>query len=82
MDAMKVYNKLPIAGQNLACTVQGELTRRKRYSAYFEKKLEQYKKTGRYSLEQVKVYQDKCLKNYLFLRYPILLYSSLLQKGI
>lgn len=62
MDAMKVYNKLPIAGQNLACTVQGELTRRKRYSAYFEKKLEQYKKTGRYSLEQVKVYQDKRLQ--------------------
>lgn len=62
MDAMKIYNTLPIFAQNMACTVQGEKIIRKRYSPYFDKKLEQYKKTGKYTLEQVKEYQDKHLQ--------------------
>lgn len=62
MDTIKVYNKLPIAFQDIACTVQGALIERKRYSPYFEKKLEQYKTTGKYKLEQIKEYQDKHLR--------------------
>lgn len=62
MDAMKAYNRLPITAQNFACTVQGLKITRKRYSPYFEKKLKQYKITGKYSLEQVREYQDKCLR--------------------
>lgn len=62
MDMMKAYNCLPIAAQNLACTVQGARITRKRYSPYFEKKLELYKKTGKYTLERVREYQDKHLQ--------------------
>ena len=62
MDTIKVYNQLPIALQDIACTVQGALIERKRYSPYFEKKLEQYKTTGKYKLEQIKEYQDKHLR--------------------
>lgn len=62
MNQMKIYNRLPVIGQNLACTLQGELITRKRYNSFFEKKLHQYKITGKYSIEQVKEYQDKHLR--------------------
>lgn len=62
MDTMKVYNRLPVTAQNLACTLQGAKIIKKRYSPYFERKLEQYKKTGSFSLERIKEYQDKQLQ--------------------
>lgn len=48
MDKMKIYNALPIWGQNLACTVQGMNVNRKRYSPHFEKSLGRYKKSGNF----------------------------------
>lgn len=74
MDAMKIYNYLPTAGQNFACTMQGAITSRKRYGSYFEKKLEQYKRTGRYSLEQVRQYQDKKLRKLVIHAYETVPY--------
>ena len=62
MDLMKLYNGMPVAGQNLACTAKGALIKRQRYSPYFEKKLEQYKKTGAFRLERIQEYQDKWLQ--------------------
>ncbi len=62
MDKMKIYNHLPVWGQNVVCSVKGAAIARKRYSPYFEKKLAQYKTTGKYNIDRVKEYQDKCLR--------------------
>ncbi|MCM1262186.1 MAG: hypothetical protein NC313_05650 [Butyrivibrio sp.] len=74
MDKMDIYNKLPISFQNFACSVQGAKINRTRYSAYFEKVLEQYKKTGKASYEQIREYQDKKLKKLLIHAYETVPY--------
>ena len=60
---MKMYNSLPVFAQNFACTVQGGLITKRRYSPYFEKRLNHYLKTGQYNLEQVQEYQNKHLSH-------------------
>ncbi len=74
MDKMSIYNYMPVWGQNLACTVQGANIIRKRYNPYFEKKLEQYKKSGKASYERIREYQDKCLKKLLIHSYETVPY--------
>lgn len=74
MDKMKIYNTLPIFAQDLACTIQGVNVNRRRYSTYFEKKLEQYKKSGRASYDKVCDYQDKCLKKLVIHAYETVPY--------
>lgn len=69
MGKMKIYNMLPVWGQNLACTMQGMNINRKRYSAHFEKSLLKYKKTGQLNYEQVREYQDEQIKNLLIHAY-------------
>lgn len=43
MDFMKVYNKLPILGQNIACSIEGKRIKKNRYNAEFNKTLHSYK---------------------------------------
>lgn len=74
IDLMDVYNKMPVGLQNLACTAQGAKISRERYSPYFEKKLEQYKKSGKASYERIRKYQDQCLKKLLIHAYETVPY--------
>lgn len=74
MNQMSIYNKLPIVLQNLACTVQGANINRQRYSSYFEKRLEQYKRSYNLTFEQIQEYQDKKLKKLLIHSYETVPY--------
>lgn len=73
-DVMKIYNHFPVTVQNAACTLKGMSVRHKRYSPYFMKKWKQFQKTGTYSYEQVKEYQDKKLKKLLIHSYETVPY--------
>ncbi len=65
MDKMSVYGCLPVWGQNLACTLQGAVIRKDRYSPYFDKLVRQFRQTGKYSFGQIREYQDRKLKKLL-----------------
>lgn len=62
MDYMKIYNKLPILGQNVACSIEGNRLKTLRWGGYFRERLEFYKKSDSWSAEQVSEYQDEKLK--------------------
>lgn len=74
VNTMDVYNKMPVSFQNLACTVQGAKIKGERYSPYFNKVLEQYRKSGKASYGQIQEYQDQCLKKFLIHSYETVPY--------
>jgi len=62
MDKMKVYNRLPIPLQNLACDFEGKRIKKTRYSQIFWDKLAEYESHNTWSYEQNCEYRDKQLR--------------------
>lgn len=69
MDTMKIYNSLPVWGQNLACSLEGTKLKNLRWGRYFKERLEFYKKSDCFSREQIMEYQDEKLKELLIHAY-------------
>jgi phenylacetate-CoA ligase len=57
-----IYRHLPITLQNVACSGYGWVAARKRYNARFRERLAWLKESDFWSLEQIKAYQDKCVR--------------------
>ncbi len=61
MDAMKIYNILPIWGQNFACYCEGARIAKYRYGKKFWKYLSEYEKRNTWTYEQLCEFRDKRL---------------------
>lgn len=59
MNLMQIYDKLPVALQNLACTLQGRKIEKKRYGTLFEKIYADYMSRDNWSYEQLCEYRDR-----------------------
>lgn len=62
MDLMKVYNKLPIFGQNIACSIEGKRIKLNRYNKEFNKTLHSYKQRSNWTYEQKCEFRDERLQ--------------------
>ena len=62
MDLMRVYNKLPILGQNIACSIEGKRIKKNRYNAEFNKTLHSYKQRSNWTYEQKCEFRDERLQ--------------------
>ncbi len=62
MDVMKVYNRLPVWGQNMACFAEGMRIRRTRYGKDFWQALNEYESHDKWSYERLCEYRDERLR--------------------
>ena len=62
MDLMRVYNKLPILGQNIACSIEGKRIKKNRYNKEFNKTFHSYKQRSNWTYEQKCEFRDKRLQ--------------------
>lgn len=60
---MKIYNRLPIFAQNMACFFVGTRIQHTRYNAKFWKVLKEYEERNDWSYEQLCEFRDKRLRN-------------------
>ena len=59
MDVMKVYDRLPVCLQNLACTMEGIRVKRKKYGALTKKYLPDFMERDNWNYAQKCAYRDK-----------------------
>ena len=62
MDIMKIYDRLPVFLQNMACTLEGIRVRRKKYGSLTKKYLPGFMERGRWSYQKKCQYRDKQLR--------------------
>lgn len=62
MDVMKIYNRLPVWGQNLACYVEGQRIAKTRYGKQFWKYLSEYEERSSWTYERLCEFRDKRLQ--------------------
>lgn len=62
MDLIKLYNKLPIIVQNMACSFEGKRIQIQRYGSDFQNIFMDYKQRNNWSYEQMCDFRDKRLK--------------------
>lgn len=61
MDVIKIYNTLPVWGQNVACYVEGKKIAGTRYGKQFWKYLSEYEERSTWTYEQLCEFRDKRL---------------------
>lgn len=62
MDKIKIYNKLPIFAQNMACYYEGKKIKKNRYGQSFWKYLNEYEGRKNWSYEQLSEFRDTKLR--------------------
>ncbi len=62
MDVMKIYDRLPVPAQDLACSLKGAQIRRNRYGRAFSYYLQQYEERGSWSYDRLCEYRDRRLR--------------------
>jgi phenylacetate-CoA ligase len=77
-----IYDKLPVALQNVVCSVYGYKEYRKRYGKYFFDKLTNLEETQWFSKGQIEIYQSEQLQNIIRHAYEhIPYYNDLFKKN-
>lgn len=69
MDLMKVYNNLPIWGQNIACSIEGSRLKNLRWGRYFRERLEFYRESDTWSEDRILEYQNEKLRELIIHAY-------------
>ncbi|MBP3197419.1 MAG: hypothetical protein J6N21_10500, partial [Butyrivibrio sp.] len=78
MDKMKIYNALPIWGQNLACCFEGHRIEKARYPEHFDDLLRTFQSHDSMSLDEVQRFQiDKLRKLLLHCQENVPYYKDL-----
>lgn len=62
MNLMDIYNRLPIVGQNIACSIEGKRIELNRYGNDFDKKFNEYKTRNSWTYERKCEIRDKKLQ--------------------
>jgi phenylacetate-CoA ligase len=62
MDKMSIYNRLPVALQNIACGLEGARINRTRYGKDFWRLLAEYESRANWSYDQLAEYRDAKLR--------------------
>lgn len=62
MDIMKIYNKLPVWGQNLACTIEGYRVHEKKYGKRVQRELPAMMERNTWNYSQLCAYRDEQLR--------------------
>lgn len=63
MDKMKIYNKLPILVQNIACNYEGLRIKKTRYGDAFWKFLKEYEARNTWTYKEICDYRDERLRS-------------------
>lgn len=82
VDTMKIYDLLPVWGQNIACTLEGFRVRNNKYGERQKKYLESFMSRSTWTYEQKCEYRDQQLQKmiehcYLHVPYYRKLFDSL-----
>lgn len=58
MDVMKIYDRLPVWGQNLACTLEGVRVNKRKHGKRVQNKIPEYLERGDWTYAQLSTYRD------------------------